>query len=232
MGQTPVTVAAWKRYRAATGAEALPTRDREGRERFNEASGDDTVPVVMVDWPDAKKFCEWAGGRLPPGDYWESAARAGAKELTYSNLDDIAWYADNSGRLRIDGWALLQALSADDFMKRLSQNGNGPHPVAKKKPNAWGLYDMLGDVVEWTEEPDISRGIGVYRYVQRGCSWMHPAKTCRVTWRHEAPDVAQTLKTAPDIQSAARKLMTASEISGFRCEVDSWPSGSRPAMPK
>jgi hypothetical protein len=61
---------------------------------------------------------------------------------------------------------------------------------------------------------------------------MHPAKTCRVTWRHEAPDVAQTLKTAPDIQSAARKLMTASEISGFRCEVDSWPSGSRPAMPK
>ena len=67
MADTPVTVAAWKRYRAATGAAALPTADGSGRKDLNEASPDEMMPVVFVTWDEANAFCGWAGMRLPTG---------------------------------------------------------------------------------------------------------------------------------------------------------------------
>jgi len=64
--------------------------------------------------------------RLPTEAEWEYAARAGATGPITGSLDEIAWYASNS----------------DDET----------HPVGQKKPNAWGLYDMLGNVREWVED--------------------------------------------------------------------------------
>jgi len=83
-----------------------------------------TLPVEMVTWNEADEYCRAIGGRLPSEAEWEYAARAGTTSARYGNLDEIAWYWQNS-----------------DF---------STHPVAKKKPNAFGLYDMLGNVVEWT----------------------------------------------------------------------------------
>jgi len=173
LGQTDVTVGAWKRYRAATGKPALPTSDRLGRKNLNEASGNDSMPVVFVNSEEARDFCKWSGGDLPDFSDWEYAARGGSTAARYGNLDDIAWYADNSGRQRIDSTPIW---NTDGYATRLFDNGNGPHPVALKRPNAWGLFDMLGNVWQWT----------IWRRdfplpAVRGGSWGMPPKYVRVS---------------------------------------------------
>jgi len=149
MGQTPVTVAAWRRYRVATGKPALPAIDEFGR-KLNEAASQEQ-PAVEVTWEDAKDYCSWASMRLPSEAEWEYAARAGTTQASYAWLPNVAWYADNSGKKPIDGADLFRFDSAS-YEKRLFGNGNGPKDVKLKPPNAWGLYDMLGNVWEWVAD--------------------------------------------------------------------------------
>jgi hypothetical protein len=92
---------------------------------------EDQLPAVRVNWADAKAFCERKGGRLPTEVEWEYAARAGSEGLwsfgdEASRLPEFAWYDENS-----EGEA---------------------HPVATRRPNRWGLYDMHGNAWEWVED--------------------------------------------------------------------------------
>jgi len=97
---------------------------------YGGGGGADT-PVECVDWSNAKAFCEAIGGRLPTEAEWEYAARGGTTTRYYCGddaeyLSDIAWCHVNSSGMK--------------------------HSVKKKKPNAYGLHDMLGNVDEWTND--------------------------------------------------------------------------------
>ncbi len=94
--------------------------DRHGA-TVPEGAGD--MPATEVSWAEAKTYCAAVGGRLPTEAEWEYAARGGKPGAYYGVVPEIAWYAGNSG--------------------------DAPHAVGKKKPNAYGLYDVLGNVREW-----------------------------------------------------------------------------------
>jgi len=192
MGQTPVTKGAWKPYAQATGKAMPPEKILQWT--VNAVDGNDSLPVVAVTWDEAAGYCGWAGMRLPSEAQWEYAARAGTTGARYGNLDEIAWYADNSGRLLIDSTAIWNT-DAANYGQRLFDNGNGPKPVGQKLPNAYGLYDMLGNVAQWTtdwyderyyqtsEKQDPSGPPGGTLRALRGGSWSFDPRLVRVSAR-------------------------------------------------
>ncbi|MFE5858346.1 formylglycine-generating enzyme family protein [Streptomyces sp. NPDC056500] len=145
----------------------------------------DQSPVTEVSWLDAIEFCNRLsirsgldpvyssdptsgevtaigsadGYRLPTEAEWQYACKAGTRGYRYGEIDDIAWYADNSaGRT---------------------------HEVGAKAPNDFGLYDMLGNVWEWCWDLYDSEIYGSYR-IFRGGGWAESARGCGASVRRRS----------------------------------------------
>ena len=213
IGCCEVTVGQFRRFAEATGHKALAER-RGGASVF--AGGKwqqppdagwrnpyykqtDSHPVTCVSWHDAKAFCNWLNWwdsnkplgfayRLATGAEWEYACRAGTT-TTYSFGNDPA--------------------AVDDYGWTNRNSGGQAHEVARKRVigsvvqdesgNAWGLYDMHGNVWEWCEDwfsPDAYKGAAEEdpinmtpsgKRVMRGGSWRTSPESARAAFRTEDP---------------------------------------------
>jgi formylglycine-generating enzyme required for sulfatase activity len=196
MGRTEITVAQFRAFTEATGyktdaerrgwAWLCPELDIAGPDRglhwrkpgFPQS---DNHPVVAISWNDAVAFCRWLARetgeqiRLPSEAEWEYACRAESPGDFAGDPDQMGWYDDNS-------------------------NG-ATHPVGRKKPNAWGLYDMHGNAWEWCRDvwhynynaapcdgsarinddslPDVAS-----RRLLRGGAWCRPVGELRCSYRY------------------------------------------------
>jgi formylglycine-generating enzyme required for sulfatase activity len=164
--------------------------------------GKKSYPAICMTQLAARTFCQWLSAktgryyRLPTEAEWEYACRAGTS-TAYSfgdepdQLDDYAWYYDNSDEKY--------------------------HPVGKKKPNAWGLHDMHGNVAEWvldqhlpdfyarggkeTVENPLAIPTTEYMRVVRGGSWDDDAPLLRSAarvkstpeWKKQDPQIPQSI---------------------------------------
>lgn len=146
-------------------------------------------PVETVSWRDAIIFCNELssqaelepcyhlcndndlitfdpsanGFRLPTEAEWQFACQSGTNQIRYDELDKIAWYKDNSQ--------------------------NPTHEVGQKSPNAFGVYDMLGNVWEWCSDIYDETVYGSYR-IFRGGGWCDQQRSVMATTRRRSHPIS------------------------------------------
>jgi formylglycine-generating enzyme required for sulfatase activity len=161
-------------------------------------SGDPGAGAYICEQAKWDRGC--TGYRYPTEAEWEYAARGGDARDTYNGaltlkgqrhapeLDEIAVYGGNSGA------SYKGAMRCDDWKERqhATSASCGPAEVGSKRPNSYGLYDMLGNVAEWTwdahgervsEEPGGGLVHEAPHHITRGCSWGAPALVCNAFTR-------------------------------------------------
>jgi formylglycine-generating enzyme required for sulfatase activity len=180
-------------------------------------------PAISMTQHAANKYAQWLSARtgefyrLPTEAEWEYACRAGGNGVP-AKLDEVAWYQANS-----DGKYQL---------------------VAKKKPNSWGLYDMLGNVMEWTLDqyapykaeaqtnPWVKQTTP-YPQVARGGSWNDPAAALTCTartpstpdWKMQDPQLPKSIWYHTDAQWLGFRLVRPAKIPTAEEMYRYWNNG-------
>jgi formylglycine-generating enzyme required for sulfatase activity len=179
-------------------------------------------PAISMTQHAANKYAEWLSARtgefyrLPTEAEWEYACRAGT--ATAPDLEAVAWYATNSG--------------------------GKYHQVATKKPNAWGLYDMLGNVMEWTLDQYAPYKSGKtsnpwvkatqpYPHAVRGGSWNDAADKLRCSarvasdpsWKQQDPQLPKSIWYHTDAQWLGFRLVRPVKLPTAEEMFQYWNSG-------
>lgn len=139
-------------------------------------------PVTQICGEDARAYCKWVGGRLPHIDEWETAARAGSETIYPWGTDfnpkaANTWNGINHRKnTREDGFVLTS-------------------PVRTYAPNAWGLYDVVGNVFEYCEghPPWMGKEQRAGKICGRGGSWWCSSHCCGF---HNLLDIGSMIETA------------------------------------
>jgi formylglycine-generating enzyme required for sulfatase activity len=179
-------------------------------------------PAISMTQHAANKYAEWLSARtgefyrLPTEAEWEYACRAGSADP--SNIGDYAWFSGNSqGKY---------------------------HEVASKKPNAWGLFDMHGNVMEWTldQYAPYANGAAVnpwivatksYPHAVRGGSWNDPVNmlTCSArvasdpSWKQQDPQLPKSIWYHTDAQWLGFRLVRPAKVPSAEEMYKYWNSG-------
>ncbi len=186
-------------------------------------------PAISMTQHAANKYAEWLSAktgefyRLPTEAEWEYACRAGADTPYYfgsdpAKLPEYAWYAgDSKGKYQ---------------------------KIETKKPNAWGLYDMLGNAMEWTLDAYAPytakeqvnpwvRATAPYPHAVRGGSWNDPAAMLRCaarvasdpSWKQQDPQLPKSIWYMTDAQWLGFRLVRPSKIPDADSMYRYWNSG-------
>jgi formylglycine-generating enzyme required for sulfatase activity len=192
--------------------------------------GHSGFPTISMTQYAANKFAQWLSSRtgefyrLPTEAEWEYACRAGTATGISAPLDEVAWFAKNSA---------VPAFPRGNY-----------HKVGTKKPNAWGLYDMLGNVMEWTldqyapytasaaENPWV-RSTESYPHAVRGGSWNDPAAavscTARVasdaSWKKQDPQLPKSIWYMTDAQWLGFRLVRPVKLPAVEEMYRAWNNG-------
>ncbi len=224
MGKFEVT---WDEYRLFMlskdeGVDAV-TRPTRPYVEMSFGMGIEGFPAISMTQHAANKYAEWLSARtgqfyrLPAEAEWEYACRAGTT-ADMPNPEDYAWYSANS---------------------------NGKYQKAgTKKPNAWGLYDMLGNVMEWTldQYAPYRSGPATDPWIQatrpyplsvRGGSWMDPAGAMRCgartpsdpSWKQQDPQMPKSIWYETDAQGLGFRLVRPLKIPSAGEMFKYWNSG-------
>ena len=153
--------------------------------------GNQGFPAISMTQHAANKYAEWLSAktgeyyRLPTEAEWEYACRAGSPtEIPAAQLGDYAWFVTNSPDVEFSRGTY--------------------HPIGTKKPNAWGLYDMLGNVMEWTldQYKPYANAAAENPWVRSTTSYPHAVRGG--SWHDEAAKVSCTARVA---SQAAWKML-------------------------
>lgn len=232
MGKFEIT---WDEYRLFMlsrdeGVDAI-TRPTRPYVEMSFGMGIEGFPAISMTQHAANKYAEWLSSktghfyRLPTEAEWEYACRAGTT-TAYSFGDDLsklgeyAWYSANS---------------------------NGKYQKAgTKKPNAWGLYDMHGNVMEWTldqyspafyaqspADNPWNKSTAPYPQTARGGSWMDPADALRCgarassdpSWKQQDPQMPKSIWYETDAQGLGFRLIRPLRIPSVEEMYKYWNSG-------